>query len=654
MATAQPLSEHEAKEKGVAEFGSGSNLVSYIKDIWESFKTSRKPWEEIWEECWYNFLGEYQVGTRWKTESEGVGNRSKAFIKLTALKCNTAHSKIVDVMFSGGNNLPFDLEAIKAELFGLTLDEVKNAVEDARKGLKEHFKEIELEEIIDTAILEKTVLGTGVLKGPIVENRKKQQVSARTIGGVPVRDVDPDIQAYELSSYMETLPVIDHVPLWEYYVDVNAKTPADSIGEIHFQRMLPSNFRKLAYQGGYNKENVLEAARRTTSTDHDDTRYIQLADNYMGTQGDKDKRVSCLEFWGLVPVEHLKEVGCQLPEDVEDEDSIEALVVLGADGIILKACVNPIGRRPFHVCPYKKRPHVIYGTGVAESMRDSQKMINSAIRMIVDNKALSGNGMIGVNLDRINTKRTKNLKVYAGKTWYTKGNYSPKDAVDSIEFKDVTRGLRELMEMFERFADEETAIPKYTHGSEANFLNKTASGMSMLMTQANINLKTVMKNIDNYWIEPIVEAFYAWFLEMQPEKGIARIPMKVKASGCDSLIAKELKMENYMKFMQITSSPQDAIFMDRVKLMKNIARILETDDVMRTEDEITEIMSEMSSQARAPKDVREMVDLDRLYPLLTRNEQVQILTQLGIEPDVNQVMPMQATASGEGAAANGY
>lgn len=629
-------------------------LVSYIRDIFEAFKTSRLPWEELWEECWYNFLGQYQANTRWKPETEGIPGKSKVFIKITTLKCNTAHSKLVDVLFTGKMNLPFDLEPVDYMGNARVPQDTKDAISQAKEVLRDHFRRVELEEVVDTGILELTILGSAVLKGPIIELQKGRRLVQKTIAGIPVNQLDKSLSPYEFVAEDEVVPVIDHVPLWEYYVDANAKKSSDSIGEIHFQRLLPAKFKMLAHQGGYRADAVAEAARRATATDDSDTRYIQLADNYTGTQGDKDDRVSVLEYWGLVPVRLLRAENCEgLPEDANDEDSIEALVVLAADGVVIKCCVNPLGFRPFFVCPYKKRPHVIYGMGVAEMMRDSQKMINSSARMIIDNKAISGNGMVAVNIDRINTKRTKNLKVYTGKTWYVKGNFAPKEAVDSISFNDVTNGLRELMEMFERFSDEETGIPKYTHGQQDSFLNKTAAGMSMLMTQANINLKSVLKNIDNYWIEPVVEAFYAWFMEMQPESGVGQVPVKVKAIGSDSLIAKELKMENYMKFYQITQNPQDAIFTDRPKFIRTIANILETEDIVRSKEEIEQIMAEMSNRDNAPKDVREMVDLDRLYPMLARSEQVQILEMLGIQPDPNGAVPQQLPRPTPGSAAAG-
>jgi hypothetical protein len=613
-------------------------LSAYVKDLFNSFKASRRPFEEIWEECWYNYLGQYQPSNVWKQKTEGRKHRSKIFIKSTTLKCNTAHAKIMDI-YSGKGGVPFSAKPVDFEHAGIGIDEAKEIVEKKIDKIKRHFTKIDLEEKIDTAVLECAILGSTVIKGPIIETKRVPKLRKKKVAGIEIDKIDSEVNPYEIYHEYESYPTYDHIPLWEYYVDVNAKINTDSVGEIHFQRLLPAVFRRFAFQGGYYPDAVFEAARRATTSDADDTRYIQLADNYTGVQGAKDNKISVLEYQGLVPVRMLKEAGVEVPEDVDDEDSIESIVVLAADGIVIKACVNPLGKRQFKLCPYKKRPGFIYGMGVAEAMRDSQKMINSAARLLIDNKALSGNGMVGINLDRINTKRTTNLEVYPGKVWYVKGNYSPHEAVSTVAFPDITMGLRELIEMFERFADEETGIPKYTQGTTDGFLNKTATGMSMLMSQANINIKTVLKNIDNYLIEPIVEDMDAWFAEFEDE---VAIPIRIKATGVDSIIAKEIKMENYMRFMQVTASPQDAIFMNRVKLMKAIARLLETEDVMRADEEIKQLMTEMTNQATSQQDWKEFVDIDKIYPMLARSEQVQVLQMLGIQPEMNQIIQTAA------------
>jgi len=630
------ISAYEKKEKD--ETVTGGSLAGYVKDIFETFKSARRPFEFQWMENWANFLGQYQSQKNWRKETEGNNGRSKVFVKLTSLKSHTAHAKIIDVF---GGKVPFDLSALDVEGLDIPPEQIEDAVHATKEKLEDHFKRIELEETMSPAILDCVIMGTAILKGPIVETRRKPVAKIKKVAGIPINQLDPSLNPYEITMQEEVVPTVEHIPIWNYYVDVNADKNTDSIGEIHFNRLLPGKFAELAYQGGYKKEAIKEALERATlSDDNDDFKYVQLGDNFTGYQGAKDKKISVLEYQGLASVKMLKEEGCKdIPAELEEDEMVEAIVVLAADGIVIKACINPLGRRQFFVCPYKKVPHTIYGEGVPWAMRDSQMMINSATRLYIDNKAISGSGMTAINSDKLNMKRTKNLKTYPGKTWWLKGaNTRANEAVSPVIIPDITTGLLEMIQLFERFADEETGIPKYTSGTQSSFLNKTAAGMSMLMTQANINLKTVMKNIDNYWIEPIVEMFHQWFLVMD-DQGRNNLPMKVVATGTDSLMAKEIKLEHMMKFAETFKNPADAMFMDRIKLMKITARLLDVEEIVKSKDKIDAIKKSLEAQHQVDNSLRKDIDMDRLYPLLARSEQVQVLQELGIKPDPNFVPP---------------
>ena len=607
-------------------------IAKHVLDIFEAFKTSRYPYEEKWRECQLNYLGQYQENTKWR-KHEGNGRRSRIFVKLTTLKCNTAHSRIVDSFLSGRKNLPFDAEAVSAEEAGINPDAAAKMVRAFKQQLENHFKLINLPDKINSGVLELAILGTSVLKGPIIEARSKTVVSRRTVAGIPVNELDQGMNPWQMDTQTEPVPVVDHIPLWEYYVDANAKSTADSIGEIHFQRMLPAQFMKLAQGGGYNRTAVKTAKLRASSVDPNDKRRDMMGDNWTGEQGVKDKKIPVLEYWGLVPAGMLRGYGLtDIPAGLDDDDSLESLVVLAADGIVIKCCLNPLGFRPFYVCPYKKIPHQIYGEGVAGLMRDSQKMINSATRMLIDNKALSGNGIIGMVWNKIDWKRTGTAEIYPGKTFYFKDGTNVNEALGQISFNDITNGLRELIELFERFSDEETGIPKYTTGDSGSFLNKTASGMSMLMTASNVNLKSVMQSIDDFWIEKLVEGFYQWFMEMGGDHS-NKIPLKIKATGADSLMAKEMKLENLLKAKQVTNGQPAALFIDDAKFWKEVFNILEIPDVMRPDDQIQMIIEEAGKQANQGKDLRELIRIDAIFAMLSGKEQAQILLEMGIEPD---------------------
>ena len=58
------------------------------------------------------------------------------------------------------------------------------------------------------------------------------------------------------------------------------------------------------------------------------------------------------------------------------------------------------------------------------------------------------------------------------------------------------------------------------------------------------------------------------------------------------------------------------------------------DDLMLSEQEFAQEMQKRE-QNKPKEDGKEFVQMDKLYPALTRNEQMQILARLGIQPDPN-------------------
>ena len=191
------MDEMDKRYEAAAETQS-SGISTHVQGLFQGFRTARRPFEDMWIECWTNYMGQYQQSTAWKKETEGTANRSRIFIKLTTLKCNTAHAKIVDAMFSGKGEVPFDAIPIDIEEMQIDPEVAKKMAGKIRANLQDHFREIELDEVIDGAVLECTILGTAVLKGPIVEVRRQLTARPRMVGGMPVSQMDSEINPYEM------------------------------------------------------------------------------------------------------------------------------------------------------------------------------------------------------------------------------------------------------------------------------------------------------------------------------------------------------------------------------------------------------------------------------------------------------------------------
>jgi hypothetical protein len=134
-----------------------------------------------------------------------------------------------------------------------------------------------------------------------------------------------------------------------------------------------------------------------------------------------------------------------------------------------------------------------------------------------------------------------------------------------------------VIALSEKFSDDDTAITKYTQGNDAQHLNKTAHGISMIMNAASLPLKEVLDNVDEMWIEEMVESLIDWNLEhLEPETvkvllgdEHAAIWAQIKeygktnfmewfATGSQTFVAKEILMNKLQGFLQIVLGSEAA------------------------------------------------------------------------------------------------
>lgn len=121
----------------------------------------------------------------------------------------------------------------------------------------------------------------------------------------------------------------------------------------------------------------------------------------------------------------------------------------------------------------------------------------------------------------------------------------------------------------------------------------TASGLSMLMTQAARGIKAVIKTIDEKVIAPSAEAQY-YFNYMIDEAQEYIGDVKIVAKGSASLLAKEQKALRLSEFARSTANPIDMQITGmegRRYILKETAKSLdlEVDKVVPDMDTITPI-----------------------------------------------------------------
>jgi hypothetical protein len=265
-----------------------------------------------------------------------------------------------------------------------------------------------------------------------------------------------------------------------------------------------------------------------------------------------------------------------LPEDVDTLDEIQINAWI-CNGLVLRAVVNPFTphRIPYNAFPYERNPYSFFGIGVAENMNDSQQIMNGHARMAIDNLALSGSLVFDV--DETMLVGGQSMEVYPGKV-FKRQSGMPGQAIHGLKFPNTSQENMMMFDKFRQLADEQTGIPSYSHGmTGVQSMTRTASGMSMLLGAASLNIKTVVKNLDDFLLKPLGKAYFQWNMQFFEGKLQTKGDLEIKAMGTNSLMQKEVRSQRLTMFLQTAQNPAIAPFVKMSKLISELAYSLDLD-----------------------------------------------------------------------------
>jgi len=412
------------------------------------------------------------------------------------------------------------------------------------------------------ALLESALLGTGIVKGPFNVNKKLHKWDTDEEGN---RNYNP---------LAVRVPRIEFVSCWDFYPDPNATTVEECEYVIHRHKMNRSQLRQLRNMPYFDEE----AIRNT----------IQMGANYVEkdfeSQLKDDSRVDeeagtsfeVLEYWGIMDAEYAREVGIDLPDSVDDLDEVQ-VNVWTCGTYLLRAVINPFTpyRIPYHAFPYERNPYNFFGIGVAENMDDSQQIMNGHARMAIDNLAMAGSLVFDV--DESALVGGQSMEIYPGKIFRRQAGM-PGQAIHGLKFPNTSQENLMMFDKFRQLADEQTGIPSYSHGQTGvQSMTRTASGMSMLLGASSLNIKTVIKNLDDFLLRPLGEAYFQWNMQFLEANLDVKGDLEVKATGTNSLMQKEVRSQRLTMFLQTAQNPAVAPFVKISKLVSELAYSLDLD-----------------------------------------------------------------------------
>ena len=271
-----------------------------------------------------------------------------------------------------------------------------------------------------------------------------------------------------------------------------------------------------------------------------------------------------------------REAGIEVGEDVDELDELQINAWITSNKV-LRVVINPFTphRLPYHSFPYERNPYNFFGIGIAENMDDSQQIMNGHARMAIDNLALAGSLVFDV--DESALVGGQSMEVYPGKIFRRQAGM-PGQAIHGLKFPNTAPENMMMFDRFRQLADEQTGLPSYSHGQTGvQSMTRTASGMSMLLGAASLNIKTVVKNLDDFLLKPLGEAYFQWNMQFFEGGLDVKGDLEVSATGTNSLMQKEVRSQRLTTFLQTVQNPAIAPFVKISKLISELAYSLDLD-----------------------------------------------------------------------------
>ena len=580
-------------------------LVAYVKSRFERSKAKRYNDEQRWLTCYRNYRGIYGPDVQF-TDTE----KSKAFIKITKTKVLAAYAQILDILFTG-NKFPLVVEHTSEpdgiaesvhvdpkeqeqqppegnpqipsttsrqsilEALGpmkqslsrvqdklkegpgltptsLTWEPAKIAAKKMTNKIQDQLEESNADSALRRFVFEMCLFGQGVFKGPFAKDKEYAKWNAEG----------------EYQPVIKTVPDVEFVSIWDSYPDADAFNMADAVDFTQRHRMSKTQLRALKKRPFFREESIENAI--SDGYNYTEEYWENTLRDY--TNVSTTERFEVLEYWGIVDSEFPELADMEVPKEFKNRDQVQINAWV-CNGHLLRVVFNPFtpAQIPYQSCPYELNPYSFFGIGIAENMLDTQLLMNGFIRLAVDNAALSSNLVIEVNENKLIPGQ--DMKLYPGKVFRT--NSPQGQSIWTNKFENITQECLMMFDKARQLADEATGMPSYSHGQGGiQGIGRTASGMSMLMGAAKENIKSVIRNIDDYLLTPLGKALFAFNMQFNFDSD-AIGDLDVKALGTISLMRNEVRSQKILQFLQLSANPIDAPYVKRDYLLRELSESLD-------------------------------------------------------------------------------
>jgi hypothetical protein len=421
----------------------------------------------------------------------------------------------------------------------------------------------EMRHVIDDSVR----LGSGVIKGPVPTKRKisKWMKGADGVSGVEITE--------------EIQPESVRIDPWNLFPD---PVCGESIhnGSYVFERdyITEKKLDDLRGLPGYIDTQIDKCILEGPGNrkEHD--------------QNNKSSSKDQFEIWYAhieIKADELIACGCE----VEGKKNYPALITM-VNNHVIRAALNPMdsGVFPYDIIPWKRRPGMPWGMGLARQLRTPQRMVTAATRRLADNAGLGSGPMFvvrrGVQPEN-GIWEIAPLKVWVEEDDSTGNATAPVSAV-VIPMMQVE--LTNIIQLAMKMAEDVTGMPQLMQGNQGSAPD-TVGGMTILNNNANAVLRRMARVFDFYGTSPHIKRYYDWLMTYGEDDGM-KDEFQVVARGSTALVERDIQSQEMVNILQMSLNPA---FGKNPKLTMNEylkSRRFDPAAFDYTEDEISKMQSQ--------------------------------------------------------------
>jgi hypothetical protein len=618
--------------------------------------------EERWLEDLRQYHGRYDAATE-ATLNEN--KKSRLYVNMTRPKTHAWEAKLSDMLFptdgtknwgirptpvpelqqaisqdqpdepnvstiggqvEGGPQAPVQASP-EADQATAIIDEAKVKAKAMEMEIDDQLKEAKYNVSMRQVLHDACKLGPGVSKGPTLTNKTRRRWRANN-------DESGNV-VHILAEEEDPRPNNSRVDPWSFFPDMSA-TKMDEAG-FAFERHLynAKQVRALAKQPGFDHGELRTLLQEGPHEGYPS--YVTMLREITGAGQDSLKeRFHVWEYHG--PIEHddleaiLESTG--KGDEFENYDPLDEInvIVWFSQGHLLKFGEQPMesGDLLYSVFSFERDDTSMFGFGVPYLMRDSQKAINGAWRMTMDNAALSAGPQVIVN-QTIIEPADGSWTITPRKVWLLKSSPAPGSG-DPFVVANIPNNQTELtaiINMARQFADDETSLPVIEQrGDEGqSHVTRTAMGMAMLMNAVNVVFRRVVKNFDDEMTVPNITRMYDWNMSFAGldkdgnqtgSKDHIKGDFEIDARGSSVLLVREIQAQNLMVMAStFTSHPVLGPMTKAAPLYRKLveAHMLSPNDIVMTDDEIKAAQKKVAEAGEQDPEVlklRMQIEIARL------------------------------------------